>query len=258
MLTKKRKKLIDAVSDDQVNLRAAKNAPNNSGQEGNRDNLSSLHQIQFYLSKINDDIKDEIEKIDWNKSAEDIVRKAENSEIVHHKSENRLSNIMQSAPYKLGFAAVSALAIGFILFTFLENRNIDNAESIVRSDSMDRIETTLAKNETVEYLKQSSIVLSSVANMPESDLNPAALKQNADQARNLLLKKKYINQNLSNYKLVKAQSVCNQVEYLLYDISQLDNKTDQEQVEIIRSFIEDKKIMLKIKLVQSELTNKEV
>jgi hypothetical protein len=123
---------------------------------------------------------------------------------------------------------------------------------------MERMEKTMAKNETVEYLQQSSMILSSVSSMSTRKLDNSALRQNAEHAKNLLLKKKYLNRDLNNYELSNAQSVCNQVEYLLYDISQIKNPSDIESLNNLKNLIQNKKIMLKIKLVQSELVNNEV
>jgi hypothetical protein len=258
MFDKKREKLIEALSiEQQDSLKKGNTAfPGNGDSIGQ--NLSELKKVQDYLYQIKDDIHNEASQINWEKYALEIIRKAKIKDVSSKSTTKEFSNWFFKAPYKLGFAAVSIIAFGLI-FLFLMKRNDPmNEQPIIQANSVENMENTLAKNETVEYLRQSGIVLSSVANMPTRGFNNDALKQNADQAKSLLLKKKYINRNLNNYELSNAQSICNQVEYLLYDISQLKNSSDTDSLNSLKTIIQDKKIMLKIKLVQSEITNKEV
>jgi hypothetical protein len=258
MFDRKRKNLIKLLSSEQQDdLKKEKAAFSDSGDSIGQ-NLSELKKVQDCLYQIKDDIQNEANKIDWEENALKIIRKTKIEDVSSKSTTKGFSDWFFKAPYKLGFAVISIIAFGLI-FLFLMNRNEPmNEQPIIPANSVENMENTLAKNETVEYLRQSSIILSSVANMTTRRLNNDDLKQNAKQAKNLLLKKKYLNRNLNNYELSNAQSICNQVEYLLYDISQIKNSSDTDSLNSLKNIIQDKKIMLKIKLVQAELTNKEV
>lgn len=260
MFNIKRKKMIEELSrEQQPDLKTSKTVVSEKKICMGKD-MSDLINIQSYLYEIREEILDEAGKVDWDQNTFEIMRKARVLEAEKIEAREGFFSKLFTAPHKLGLATAAAafLFLGFMLIHFIERNGLEDDRLIVPADSVERMEKTLAKNETVEYLQQSSIILSSVANMTESKLSDSALRQNAEYAKNLLLKKKYINKNLSNYELANAQSVCNQVEYLLYDISQIKNPSDVESLNNLKNIIQNKKIMLKIKLVQSELVNSEV
>jgi hypothetical protein len=258
MFNEKRKRLIEALSSEQQDrLKKGKTALSDSGDSIGQ-NLSELKKVQDYLYQIKDDIQNEANSVDWDQNASDILRKVKLAEIEQQETSSVLFPKLLKLPYKLGIAAVTFLVMGFIFLYLMEKNGLEDERLIVPGDSMERMEKTMAKNETVEYLQQSSMILSSVSSMSTRKLDNSALRQNAEHAKNLLLKKKYLNRDLNNYELSNAQSVCNQVEYLLYDISQIKNPSDIESLNNLKNLIQNKKIMLKIKLVQSELVNNEV
>lgn len=258
MFNEKRKILIESFSDEQQSdLKKGNTAISNNGDSISR-NLSELKKVQDYLYQIKGDIQTEAIQIDWDKSTSEIMRKVKIEVDSSQPTRKEFSNWFFKASFKFGLAAVSIIAFGFIFLFLIEKIGPMNEQPTIPANSVDNMENTLAKNETVEYLRQSSIVLSSFAYMPANGLNSDVLKLNAEHAKSLLLKKKYFNRNLDNYELSNAQSVCNQVEYILYDISQMKNSTDTDSMNNIRNLIQDNKIMLKIRLVQFELTNKEV
>jgi hypothetical protein len=258
MYNKKRKKLIETLSNEQQrDIKNENTAESNNGDSIGR-NLSELKKVQDYLYQIKGDIQKEAIQIDWEKSASEIMRNVKIEVASSQSTGKEFSNWFYKEPFKYGLAAVSIIAFGFIFLFFMEKNGPMDEQPMIPANSVDNMENTLAKNETVEYLRQSSIVLSSYAYIPAKGLNSDVLKLNVEHAKSLLLKKKYFNRNLNNYELSSAQSVCNQVEYILYDISQMKNSADTDSLNNIRNLIQDKKIMLKIRLVQFELTNKEV
>jgi len=258
MFNEKRKKLIETLSSEQQRDLKKENTTISNNGDSISQNLSGLKKIQDYLYEIKKDIQNEARQINWEKSTSEIMQKVKIEGDSSQSTAKGFLNWFFKAPYKLGFAVVSIIAFGFIFLFLIERNGPMDEQPIIPANSVENMENTLSKNETIEYLRQSSIVLSSIANMPTNGLDNDLLKLNAKHARSLLLKKKYFSQNLNNYELANAQSVCNQVEYLLYDISQIENSTDTDSLNNVRNLIQDKKIMLKIKLVQFELTNKEV
>lgn len=254
----KRKKLIDALCDESQSKRqdTNKSAFKTAGMEA-RD-LKDLKRVQKYLYLIKEDIESEADKINWEESANEVINRVHTEETrLQHNAESIPGRFL-SVPYKLGYAALSIAFLGFIIMLVFNTTEPALNYTVMSEKSVDNLENTLAKKETARYLEQSSIVLSTVADMPNKEIDDDLLKMNAQRAKNLLMKKKYLNHNLDNYKLAHAQSVCNQVEYILYDISQISNSSDIESITNLRNLIQDKKIMLKIKLVQSELADKEV
>lgn len=258
MFNEKRKILIETLSSEQQSDPKKENTTISDNGDSIDQNLSELKKVQDYLYQIKGDIQNEAIEIDWEKSASEIMRKVK---IVADSSQSTAKGFLNwffKAPYKLGLAAVSIIAFGFIFLFLIERNEPSYEQPTIPANSVENMENALAKNETVEYLRQSSIVLSFVADMPAKGLSNDILILNAKHAKGLLLKKKYINQNLSNYKLSNAQSVCNQIEYLLYDISQIKSSSDIDSLNNLKNLIQDKKMILKIRLVQYELNDKEV
>ena len=80
----------------------------------------------------------------------------------------------------------------------------------------------------------------------------------AQKTRDLLSKKKYLNQQLDKYKLAKARIICDQIELLFLELTQISGEMAEDELQVVRDLIVEKQILLKIKLVKKELEESEV
>jgi hypothetical protein len=253
-----KKNLIHAVSSEvEIQNRSGKTAGKSSSSEYDRV-LADFKKIQDCLHQIKLEIDSKVAITDWDRNTAGIMQNVR-SQIKSAESKRYfILSLTLNPAYRVATAAVFLLAISYLVFFSPINNEPRGEKIFISAQSIEQIEKSLAKNETAEYLRQSDIVIASVANMSASGSNSEAINQNVKQAKSLLMKKKYINRNLNDYELSKAQSICDQVEFILYDIVQLRETNDINSIQNVKDLIQDKNILLKIKLVQYELSDKEV
>jgi hypothetical protein len=58
--------------------------------------------------------------------------------------------------------------------------------------------------------------------------------------------------------MLKAKMICDQIELLFYELSQISAKLSTEEIEKIQKFIGERQILLKIDLLKKELGKSEV
>ena len=126
------------------------------------------------------------------------------------------------------------------------------------SDLIDRAELQLAKRETLDYLDKSQyLILDFVQSGPGQarllHKGPSSLR-----LQDMLSKKRYINQQLDRMQMAKAREICNQIEVLLLELSQISDELTAREEAKIKDFIEQRQILLKIKLLRKELQESEV
>lgn len=123
---------------------------------------------------------------------------------------------------------------------------------------LDRVDLEIARRETLDYLERSQFVLLElIQTKPEhgrSRLNEVAL----DQVRELLSKKKFLNPQLEKVQMAKAKEICDQIELLFYELASLSDGLSETERQEIQSRIEDKSLLLKIRLLKKELQKSEV
>jgi hypothetical protein len=123
---------------------------------------------------------------------------------------------------------------------------------------LDRADIEIARRETVDYLEKSQYVLFELA-QPSGDNEAFRLSDAAARrARELLSKKKFLNPQLEKIQMAKAKDICDQIEMLFYELSQVSESLSDEQRREIQGLIEEKNLLLKIKLLKKELQESEV
>jgi hypothetical protein len=119
---------------------------------------------------------------------------------------------------------------------------------------LDRAELEVARRETVDYLERSQYVLLDVLGSP-SGPDKARQGLNAAEARELLSKKKYLNTELERFQMAKAKALCDQIERLFLELTQVGDGLPEAELAKIRGLVEDRQLVLKINLVKKELQN---
>lgn len=117
---------------------------------------------------------------------------------------------------------------------------------------LDRAELELARRSTLDYLEKSQYMLLDVfGGGEEGPVVPAAIR--TEQARDLLARKKYLNDQLDRYQMAKAKSICDQIEALFRELSQISEELSAAEIERIKGLVEERQLLLKINLVKKEL-----
>jgi hypothetical protein len=132
-------------------------------------------------------------------------------------------------------------------------------ELIFNSDFLEKAEMEVARRETLDYLEKSQYLLLDLIQSPSGMPGETWGDEFAIQkARELLSKKKFIDPHLDKFRLAKAKKICDQIEYLFYELTQIRENLLPEDLKRIQDLIQERQLMLKIKLVKRELKNSEV
>jgi hypothetical protein len=123
---------------------------------------------------------------------------------------------------------------------------------------LDRVDQEMARRETLSYLDKSQYVLLELARTQSGTgdcrLTDAAFRE----TKELLAKKKYLNRQLEKVRMAKAKEICDQIEMLFYELAQVSESLTPAQCLGIQNMIEEKNILLKIKLLKKDLQESEV
>lgn len=117
---------------------------------------------------------------------------------------------------------------------------------------LDRAELEMARRNTVDYLEKSQyMLLDFFESADEGPVVPAAVR--SERTRDLLQKKKYLNAQFDRFQMAKAKAICDQIETLFLELSQIDGELAAAELGRIRGYVEERQLLLKINLVKKEL-----
>lgn len=223
-----------------------------------RRELAGLEQVFRSARSLEPELEGEMELVDWNARAGDITsavwaaRTWPRSETVH-------PGFRIFGP---GFRPVLAgLVLGIMvgaLATFLMFRgNLERRTATERyfapPEFLDRVDLEIARRDTLDYLDKSQYLLLDIVGS-DAGANGAA----AHRARELLARKKYLNPELEKTQMANAKEICDQIEFLFYQLAGISSGLTEVQRSEIRSLIKEKDLFLKIRLLKRELQESEV
>lgn len=212
---------------------------------------------------LNPELDRVLASVDWGFQAERIVRAVwrdrPQPQAVLERRRIRVS-ALRFRPVLAGLllgVMVGALSM-FFVFRGSLSRNAGGGEFFASQEFLDRADIEIARRETVAYLEKSQYVLLELA-QPAAEAGPFRLSEAAAQrARELLSKKKFLNPQLEWIQMAKAKDICDQIEMLFYELSPVSESLTDEQRREIQGLIEQKNLLLKIKLLKKELQESEV
>jgi hypothetical protein len=209
-------------------------------------------------------VREEMDKamaaVDWNGLSEKIADAAFAPSAMRKSARRRRgfwSALMQPRLRPVFAGVLGGLLIGSLAtYVMLKRgpapRPVRDAYA-ASGEFIDRVEYQMAKRETIDYLEKSEYVILDLVQSPlerSASATPAAY---SDRIKALLSKKRYFNTRLDDAGMVKARGICDQIEMLFLELSQLNEALSVEEAAKIRKFVEDKQILLKIRLLKREL-----
>jgi hypothetical protein len=213
------------------------------------------------------DVRQAMKSVDWDRFAERVADAA--FEKRRRKTEaprrpGRFRSRLWAPGWRTVFAgALAGVVLGAIgMYLVLKPGAFGLSPAAAARPSVeliDRVEFSMAKRETIDYLAKSQALLLDFVQAP-----PAAAAQSlrngqaARQARDLLAKKRYINRGLDSVSMAKAREICDQIELLFVELAQLSDELTAEEAAKIQQFVEDRNFLLRIQLVRKELEEREV
>lgn len=229
-----------------------------------RAELSKVLELVESAESIRDDLDKAMASVDWDDLAESIADRAMEETVPARASlVERFRNLIVQPRWRPVYAGlVTGIIIGSVL-TFLVFRSLRSplpgaSQFRVSPDFLDRLEMEMARRETIDYLERSQyLLLDFVQSTPEQAAGwPRGFA--AQRAKNLLERKKYINPQLDRFRMAKAKAICDQIELLFYELTQVSDSLSADDLERIQVLIDDKQLLLKINLVKKDLKENEI
>jgi len=231
-----------------------------------QEELEILEKLKERADTFQVDIKKAMDTVDWqvlpSKITEAVFRKASRparkswpSLILTYLRQPKLRPVYAGI---LVGVLIGSLVTFFLLQGPFRERRFE-ARFVVSQDFLERAELEIARREDIDYLDRSQFLLLDVVQYtPEKKEEIMESELNLDRIKDLLSEKKYINAQLDKFQLAKAKEICDQIELLFYELTQLSDQLTKEDLERIQRLIEDNQILLKIKLLKRELKGSEV
>jgi len=215
---------------------------------------------------LQEDVKQAMNTVDWDSLSERIADAAQ----------TRTKTVPGSVPagvfrprlwdarWRPVFAgALGGLLIGgAVMYFALRSPRIPQAPGLgvqASGEFIDRVEMSVARRETIDYLSKSQALLLDFVQAQPAQAGRILQDEPAVQRRHdLLSKKRLMNAQLDGIRMAKARDICDQIERLFIELSQISGEMTAEEAVRIQRFVEDKKILFRIKLLQRELQESEV
>ncbi|HLP45172.1 MAG TPA: hypothetical protein VK469_04460, partial [Candidatus Kapabacteria bacterium] len=97
--------------------------------------------------------------------------------------------------------------------------------------------------------------------MRQCDENGAAAWSNGksrQRVQALLNKNRYFNEDISNPELLSTRRLLKKIEWLLYEMMEIDDKGSCRQLKRVQDYIRKEKLLLKLRLVGKDISYNEV
>lgn len=205
-----------------------------------------------------------METIDWENLPRQIVRmSSEQKKDSPRPMPDRRVKAFSSLSMRPVWAALLAGIILGSFLTFLVFRGAGvsprKTDFSVSAAFMNEAELEAARRETLDYLEKSQYLLLDFVQKPAEELPREWVSEwTSRRVKDLLNRKKYINQQLDNARMAKAKEICDQLEFLFFELAQVSEYLTAEEAASIQRFIEEKQLLFKIKLLKKELKGSEV
>lgn len=150
-------------------------------------------------------------------------------------------------------------SVMFLTLRPLRSPQGETSRLIVPDRFLESMDIEVARRATLDYLERSQYLLLDLVQTPPDKAVDFWKSDFASQrARELLTKKKYIDQQLDNFQMAKAKALCDQIELLFLELSQISQELSAAELEKLQRLIQERKLFLKIKLIKKELRESEV
>lgn len=214
---------------------------------------------------VREEIDAALTEIDWNALSERIADAAFAPKPAVRREPRRTSRIAalfqpRWRPVFAGLLAGIGLGAGVTYMLVRPSAGPTPAAPIYAASGefIDRVELAMARRDTIDYLEKSEYIILDLVQSSAERAASGAPGASADRARDLLSKKRYFNPGLNDVRMAKARELCNQIEILFFELSQLSETLSDRETAEFRKFAEDKQLLLKIRLLKKELRESEI
>jgi len=227
--------------------------------------LKEFQKIFEALDSWKEIIEKEEEKIDWSSFPWQTTRliKAKAKKKQASKQDKWPGKLRLWFPRPLWVGLFLGVVIGALSMLFfrpqLIQRQKEEAPFNFPPSMLTQIEQNLAREETKDYLEKSQLIFLEFLQLPSDQAQRFWKdKLSSQEIQNLLLKKKYLNSQLDDLRMARVKAICDQIEFLIYELIRVSEGFSNEDVIQLQKFIQEKQLLLKINLIKKELEESEV
>jgi hypothetical protein len=194
----------------------------------------------------------ECQSIDWDAVTGKIVAKINRQTMSGRQQVKRHIHVFQ--PLAAAAALLMVIGLGIYFWTHVRTETFLLKPSDRLSASVAaRLQSGLAREEVSTYLRQSQLMLTDLLkDCASEDVAPWEIRLYSRQAKALLMKKKYFQQYLSEVEWSKIRNVSERIDWLNYEILQLEDRQLCRQINRLQQIMESENLLLKIRLVEKE------
>ena len=162
------------------------------------------------------------------------------------------------SPAFLAAAAALVAIVGLGLFFLTRTGSVTfplDSNSRLSAAAVTRLQSGMAREEVISYLQQSQLMLTDLLNDCSSE--EVAVREiglYSRKAKELLLKKKYFQQNLPAVEWFKVRNVSERIDWMNYEILQLEDRQLCQQIYRLQRIMENERLLLKIRLLERDLS----
>ncbi len=222
-----------------------------------RAELEAVSGVLNVTSASREELRAAVASVDWEAMAEEITER-----IYRASSANRAAARPASAWGRLFGIRLrpvfAGLALGLVvgsLAMYLALRRPSGGQAggpvfQATPEFLEKVELALARRETLDYLERSQLLLLDFVRTDSAAGRPPVEKA---VARELLSRKRYLNTQLETVRMAKAKAICDQIEFLFFELARLGDDLPAAELERLRRIVEERQLLLKISLVRKEL-----
>lgn len=230
------------------------------------DELRRLREVYDAADTLNPDIEEAMESVDWENLPARIADGvfSESPSRVRRPRRTSLWPVLLQPRFRFAyvgliFGIIIGAVITFMMFRPPALQVAADGRIIVPQGFYDKMELEMARRDTIDYLDKSEyLLLDFIQSSPEKSIEFWQSEYASLTASELLSKKKYIDTQLDNFNLAKAKVICDQIELLFFELTQISEELSVDELRKIQQLIEERQLLLKIKLVRKELQKSEV
>jgi hypothetical protein len=231
-----------------------------------REELDHLQRVLEGADAFQGEVKRAMGAVNWDALPDriaDIVLTKVPSSVIKDRPMRFWSFLLQPKFRPVYAALFIGILIGvmftIVIFRSPQSSRLAEQDLIVSERVLETMDIEVARRETLDYLDKSQYLLLDFIQAPPEDSTRFWQSDFASsKARSLLSRKKYLNQQLDKYQMAKAKAICDQIEFLFFELTQISDELSMAELERIQNLIQERQLLLKIRLVKKELEKSEV
>ena len=230
-----------------------------------RREMNDMKKVFNGADTLNPDIAAAMEKVDWDslpdRIADRVLGRGGGAAVPGRRGfwGALLQPRMRPVYAALLLGVVLGAALTSLVFRPAAPLELASRELVIPAGTLEDMDLEVARRTTLDYLDRSQyLLLDLVQSSPEKAADFWKSEYAARQAQDLLSKKRYIDQQLDSYRMAKAKALCDQIELLFLELSQISPELSAAELTKLQALIQEKQLVMKIKLVKQELQESEV